>query len=244
MLYQIASFLRTVYSRGQLNGCILVAEKGHSFIKTEPEKVLNNFNITLKKPSDFEISLQKERINVIEVLDGQLITNKIQGNIKLEGGKAYPSVSDDILKIVVVNRYHEAPVAIAFIKNFGLKRGAIASSVTHDSHNIIAVGTDDESICQVVNAIIAQRGGLAATDGSHAHVLGLPVAGLMSIESCEIVGAKYEQLSLMAKDLGSPLGSPFMSLSFMALLVIPSLKLSDKGLFDGERFEFCDLEII
>ena len=229
----------------------LVAENGHSFIKTEPEKILNNFNITAKKHSDFEISLQKGRINVIEVLDGQLITNKIQGNIKLEGGKAYPvpigdagSVSDDILKIVVVNRYHEAPVAVAFIKNFGLKRGAIASSVAHDSHNIIAVGADDESICQVVNAIIAQRGGLAATDGSHVHVLGLPVAGLMSIESCEIVGAKYEQLSKMAKDLGSTLGSPFMSLSFMALLVIPSLKLSDKGLFDGERFEFCDLEII
>jgi adenine deaminase len=221
----------------------LVAENGHSFIVTEPEKVLNNFNIKSKKPTDFEISLQKELVNVIECLDGQLITNKIQGKIILKDGKGGPSVLDDILKVVVVNRYFDAPVAVAFIKNFGLKQGAIASSVAHDSHNIIAVGVDDESICTVVNAIIAEKGGLGATTGVHTEVLGLPVAGLMSPESCEIVAAKYEHLVKMAKDLGSTLGSPFMSLSFMALLVIPNLKLSDKGLFDGDKFVFSPLEV-
>ena len=220
----------------------LVAENGHSFITTEPEKILNNFNIQPKKPSDFEITLQNDLINVIECLDGQLITNKIQGKILLKDGKGGPSVLDDILKVVVVNRYFDAPVAVAFIKNFGLKKGAIASSVAHDSHNIIAVGVDDASICAVVNAIIAEKGGLGATDGTHTEVLGLPVAGLMSTESCEIVAAKYERLVKTAKDLGSTLGSPFMSLSFMALLVIPNLKLSDKGLFDGEKFVFCSLE--
>jgi adenine deaminase len=221
----------------------LVAENGQSFIKTEPEKVLNNFNIKPKKPSDFEVSLQKDLVNVIECLDGQLITNKIQGKILLKDGKGAPSVLDDILKVVVVNRYFDAPVAVAFIKNFGLKQGAIASSVAHDSHNIIAVGVDDASICAVVNAIIAEKGGLGATDGTHTEVLGLPVAGLMSTESCEIVAAKYEHLVKMAKDLGSTLGSPFMSLSFMALLVIPNLKLSDKGLFDGDKFVFNALEV-
>jgi adenine deaminase len=220
----------------------LVAENGHSFITTEPEKILNNFNIEAKKPSDFEITLQNDLVNVIECLDGQLITNKIQGKILLKDGKGGPSVLDDILKVVVVNRYFDAPVAVAFIKNFGLKHGAIASSVAHDSHNIIAVGVDDASICAVVNAVIAEKGGLGATDGIHTEVLGLPVAGLMSTESCEIVASKYEHLVKMAKDLGSTLGSPFMSLSFMALLVIPNLKLSDKGLFDGDKFVFCPLE--
>jgi adenine deaminase len=221
----------------------LVAENGHSFIQTEPEKTLNNFNIAAKKPSDFEITLVNDLVNVIECLDGQLITNKVQGKILIKDGKATPSVSDDILKVVVVNRYFDAPVAVAFIKNFGLKKGAIASSVAHDSHNIIAVGVDDTSICAVVNAIIAEKGGLGATDGMHTEVLGLPVAGLMSTESCEIVASKYEHLVKMAKDLGSTLGSPFMSLSFMALLVIPNLKLSDKGLFDGDKFVFCPLEV-
>jgi adenine deaminase len=219
----------------------LVAENGRSFITTEPEKVLNNFKIKPKKPSDFEISLQKDLVNVIQCLDGQLITNKIQGKILLKDGKGGPSVLDDILKVVVVNRYFDAPVAVAFIKNFGLKKGAIASSVAHDSHNIIAVGVDDASICAVVNAVISEKGGLGATDGIHTEVLGLPVAGLMSTESCEIVASKYEHLVKMAKDLGSTLGSPFMSLSFMALLVIPNLKLSDKGLFDGDKFVFTPI---
>ena len=224
----------------------MVAQRGRSFIYTEPETIVNNFNISSKKPADFILSFsigippkKNKNINVIEVLDGQLITNKINGQITIRNGKAYPSVKNDILKIAVVNRYQEAPVAIAFIKNFGLKRGAIASSVAHDSHNIIVVGVDDKSICQAVNALINCKGGLSVSDGKNINVLPLPVAGLMSNESCEIVAAKYTKLVHIARDLGSTLTSPYMSLSFMALLVIPSLKLSDKGLFDGEKFEFC-----
>jgi adenine deaminase len=220
-----------------------VAEKGRSLLKTSPEKIINNFNIEAKAVSDFKITLKKKHINIIEVLDGQLITNKIIGNVLLSKNIATPSVFDDILKIVVVNRYTDAPIAVAFIKNFGLKRGAIASSVAHDSHNIIAVGVDDKAICRAVNALIKNKGGLSAIDGRKTLVLPLPVAGLMSNESCASVGKKYTKLVAMARSMGSTLTSPYMSLSFMALLVIPSLKLSDKGLFDGSKFEFCAIEV-
>ena len=220
----------------------LVSEKGRDYIKTEPERLVNNFKIGHKKPSDFELLLNKTEINVIEVLDRQLITKIFEGKINIENGIATPSVSEDILKIAVVNRYSEAPVATAFIKNFGLKRGAIASSVAHDSHNIIVVGVNDEAMCQAVNAIIDHKGGLSATDGERTEVLPLPIAGLMSDDSAEVVAAKYAHLVEMARGLGSTLTSPFMSLSFMALLVIPRLKLSDKGLFDGEKFQFCPIE--
>lgn len=221
----------------------LVAEKGQCLFETTPERVINHFNIGLKKPVDFEIPLATPNVHVIEVLDGQLITNKITGTLETRGDVFCPSVKDDNLKLVEVNRYREAPVAVGFIKNFGLVKGALASSVAHDSHNIIAVGVDDDAICQVVNAVIAEKGGLGATDGQKVAVLGLPVAGLMSTDPCEVVAEKYETLVKIAKEeLGSTLGSPFMSLSFMALLVIPSLKLSDKGLFDGLAFEFCPVE--
>ena len=220
-----------------------VAENGQSFIKTEPEGIVNNFNISIKKPFDFNIILKNDSINVIEVLDGQLITNKILGKVLIENGNAVSNLADDILKIVVVNRYFDAPIAVAFIKNFGLKRGAIASSVAHDSHNIIAVGVDDASICRAVNLLIEHQGGLSAVDGEKEDVLALPIAGLMSPEPCEMVAEKYTRLVNMSRNMGSALRSPYMSLSFMALLVIPRLKLSDKGLFDGERFEFCPLEV-
>jgi adenine deaminase len=143
---------------------------------------------------------------------------------------------------VVVNRYANTPPAVAFIKGFGLKKGALGSTVAHDSHNIIAVGVTDKAICKVVNALIKKRGGLAAFDGEKTAILPLPIAGLMSPDSCEIVAEQYESLVKMTKEMGSTLGSPFMSLSFMALLVIPSLKLSDKGLFDGSSFQFCSVE--
>ena len=220
-----------------------MAENGQSFIKTEPEGIVNNFNISLKKPSNFNIILKNDNINLIEVLDGQLITNKILGKVLVENGNAVSNIANDILKIVVVNRYFDAPVAVAFIKNFGLNRGAIASSVAHDSHNIIAVGVDDASICRAVNLLIEHQGGLSAVDGEKEEVLALPIAGLMSPEPCEMVAEKYTRLVNMSRNMGSALRSPYMSLSFMALLVIPRLKLSDKGLFDGERFEFCPLEV-
>jgi adenine deaminase len=222
----------------------LVAQNGQSLIKTKREKIVNNFNCAIKKPSDFELILNKKQVNVIQVLDGQLITNKIKGTIKLnKQQKATPSVKDDILKIVVVNRYANTPPAVAFIKGFGLKMGALGSTVAHDSHNIIAVGVNDKAICKVVNALINKKGGLAAFDGSKAAILPLPIAGLMSPAPCEVVAERYENLVAMTKEMGSTLGSPFMSLSFMALLVIPSLKLSDKGLFDGSTFQFCPVEI-
>ena len=172
---------------------------------------------------------------VIECLDGQLITNK------LSFPKHEVLPQNDILKIVVVNRYQAAPIAISFIKNFGLKKGAIASSVAHDSHNIIAVGVNDEEICNAINLIIANKGGLSAVNSADQIILPLPIAGLMSNEDAWKVAKEYTQLDNFSKQvLGSTLRAPFMSLSFMALLVIPHLKLSDKGLFNGDTFSFCD----
>ncbi|MCC6584196.1 MAG: adenine deaminase [Chitinophagales bacterium] len=222
----------------------LVAKNGTSFIETSPEKIVNNFDIDFIEAIDFEIQLEHTKVKVIEVIDGQLITKTHIGNILLDAqGNAVSNMEDDILKVAVINRYYDTPVAVAFIKNFGLKRGALASSVAHDSHNIIVVSADDESMSKAANAIIEERGGLSVTDGAITKILGLPVAGLMSTDSCEVVGEKYTELVKFAKEIGCTLHSPFMSLSFMALLVIPQLKLSDKGLFDGEKFEFCDLEV-
>jgi adenine deaminase len=145
------------------------------------------------------------------------------------------------LKVVVVNRYTAAAPAIAFIKNFNLKRGAIASSVAHDSHNIIAVGADDESIARAVNMIIDARGGVAAVDKDNTRLVALPVAGIMSAADGYAVAREYREIDHFAKAMGSTLSAPFMTLSFMALLVIPSLKLSDKGLFDGNEFAFKEV---
>ena len=215
-----------------------------SLIETQPEVIVNNFDIDFKEASNFEIQLAHTKINAIEVIDGQLITKTHIGNILLDtDGNAISNIEEDILKIAVINRYYNVPVAVAFIKNFGLKRGALASSVAHDSHNIIVVGVDDESMCKATNAIIEEKGGLSVTDGNETKVLPLPVAGLMSIDSCEVVAENYLQLVKSAKEIGCTLHSPFMSLSFMALLVIPSLKLSDKGLFNGDIFQFCPIEV-
>jgi adenine deaminase len=234
----------------------LVAENGKSKIKTAKSKVINNFSCRKKKPGDFSMKgvsayektvsnwLQKKgseslKIAVIEALDGQLITNRIEAGIDYDDQEWFTSsIKDDILKIVVVNRYNDAPVAKAFVKNFGLKKGAIASSVAHDSHNIVAVGVDDESICQAVNLIIDQEGGVSCVNDDLEMIVPLPVAGLMSNEDGYKVAEQYSLIDKAAKDAGSTLGSPFMTLSFMALLVIPHLKLSDLGLFDGDKFEF------
>jgi len=221
-----------------ING-ILVAENGKSLIQlphTYTPQLINNFSCSIKQPSQFSsehsIPLHTDA-PVIEALDGQLITNKIIGN-----KKGTIIIDEDILKIAVVNRYADAPVAIAYIKNFGLKRGAIASSVAHDSHNIIAVGTSDESICHAVNSIIQYKGGVSLFSNEKSMVLPLPVAGLMSDKDGYTVAEKYSAIDKAAKQLGSTLSAPYMTLSFMALLVIPHLKLSDKGLFDGDAFKF------
>lgn len=174
---------------------------------------------------------------VIEALDGQLITNKLLLPPTITNGQISSDVAADVLKMVVVNRYNPAPVARALVKNFGLKSGAIASSVAHDSHNIIAVGVDDESLCRAINQIVVAKGGVSVA-GSADSVLPLPVAGLMSAADGHTVAAAYTAIDHAAKALGSTLAAPFMTLSFMALLVIPHLKLSDMGLFDGDRFGF------
>lgn len=255
---------------------LLVAENGVSLIApTEPATAavagtINNFKATPRTAGDFVYPLDKwgeqenvEQVYVIEALDGQLITNRLVvpvADTLPKDGCLHANPEKDLLKIVVVNRYIDAPVAKSFIRNFGLRRGAIASSVAHDSHNIVAVGVDDESICRAINLVIAQKGGLSCVDpgtgaaaasgaapasgaasaGAAASgaelILPLPVAGLMSPDDGYQVAASYTALDHRAKAMGSTLGAPFMTLSFMALLVIPHLKLSDMGLFDGDKF--------
>ena len=228
--------IQATYVRGQK-----VAENGKSLIPRIKNEVINNFSTSLKTPTDFQISGLGEKVRVIEALDGQLITPEVEGKIILKNGLAESNPEQDILKITVVNRYQDAPPAIAFIKNFGLKSGAIASSVGHDSHNIIAVGLDDASICSAVNLLIEAKGGISAVWGDQKEVLPLPVGGIMSPEDGYEVAAAYTRIDRLAKEMGSTLNSPFMTLSFMALLVIPDLKLSDKGLFDGKKFEFTEV---
>lgn len=223
-----------------INGS-LVAENGKSFITTEKAPIVNNFNCSLKHASDFKLKNESERIRVIECLDGQLITNELCVNSFSVAGLEESNIEQDILKMAVVNRYSDAPVAKAFIKNVGLKQGAIASCVAHDCHNIVVVGTNDEDMCKAVNLIIKAKGGISLVKGSEEMVLELPIAGIMTNQAAEEVAEAYTKIDRRAKALGSKLRAPYMSLSFMALLVIPELKLSDKGLFNGKRFEFTDV---
>jgi len=219
----------------------LVAENGKSKIKSQKSKIINHFSCSLKKVEDFSFPFtihDSPFTPVIEALDGQLITNKISYEPKVINGKLESDIEDDILKIVVVNRYKKAPVAKAFIKNFKLLRGAIASSVAHDSHNIVAVGVDDESLCRAVNLVIEQKGGVSCVNNKTEMIVPLPVAGLMSNEDGYVVAEQYSSIDKAVKEAGSTLSAPFMTLSFMALLVIPHIKLSDKGLFDGDSFNF------
>jgi len=221
----------------------LVAKNGESFIKSVPFDILNNFNTDKKKIEDFRVASSSSKIRVIEALDGELVTNEIQCNSKIIDRNLVSNIKEDVLKMTVVNRYQNSKPSIAFIKNFGIKRGAIASSVGHDSHNIIAIGTSDEFICKAVNLLIQHKGGICAINETTEKVVALPIAGIMSDQPAEIIGKSYAELDAMAKKMGSTLRAPFMSLSFMALLVIPSLKLSDQGLFDGTTFKFTSLEI-
>ena len=221
----------------------LVAKNGESFIKSVPFNILNNFDTDKKKVTDFRFDSNAEKIRVIEALDGELVTNQIEASSFIENGNLVSNTKTDVLKMTVVNRYKSDVPAIAFIKNFGIKEGAIASSVGHDSHNIIAIGVSDEAICKAVNLIIENKGGVCAVNKTEEKIVSLPVAGIMSDLSAEEIGKSYAELDKMAKQMGSKLRAPYMSLSFMALLVIPSLKLSDKGLFDGTSFKFTSLEI-
>jgi len=220
----------------------LVAENGISFIPHIEEGTINQFNATFIQGKDLSLSVndyptQNGNIPVIEAIDGQLITHCLWLAPSIENEFLVSNTQTDTLKIVVYNRYFKAPPKIAFIKNFGFQEGAIASTVAHDSHNIIAVGVDDESIARAINLVIQEKGGVSCVSAHDEKILGLPVAGLMSNEDPYEIAANYTIIDKMSKQLGSSLGSPFMTLSFMALLVIPHLKLSDKGLFDGYQFK-------
>ncbi|WP_088323769.1 adenine deaminase [Polaribacter tangerinus] len=225
-----------------INGTI-VAKNGVSFVEHVDFELLNNFNAHKKIEKDFSFQSSVNKIRVIEALDGELVTNQIEASTLIKEGNLVSNTSTDILKMTVVNRYKNEKPAIAFIKNFGIKEGAIASSVGHDSHNIIAIGASDKAICDAVNLIIDNKGGICAVTETKTKVVPLPVAGIMSNKSAQEIGKSYAELDKMAKLMGSTLRAPYMSLSFMALLVIPSLKLSDKGLFDGNTFKFTSLEI-
>ena len=220
----------------------LVAENGQSNIVTKKSGIINRFNCDPIEKNDIQIHRPvKREMEIIEALDGQLITNKYLQNVEqlVSDDKEMTSNTDiDILKIIVVNRYSHIKVAVAFIKNFGLKSGALASSVAHDSHNIVAVGVDDGDICAAVNLVIQHKGGVSFVSDDAEMIVPLPVAGLMSNEDGYQVAEQYSLIDKAVKYAGSTLSAPFMTLSFMALLVIPHLKLSDLGLFDGDKFEF------
>jgi len=219
----------------------MVAENGSCILNQKQHHIINNFNCKEKSPNDFQILANGKIMNVMEAIDGQLITQPSKSPVNEMGGCAVADVEKDILKIAVVNRYRDAKPALAFIKNFNLKSGAIASTVAHDSHNIIAVGVDDESISRAVNLLIKNKGGLSVVNNQDEIVLPLPIAGLMSDLSCDEIGNLYSILDKKVKSMGCTLRAPYMTLSFMALLVIPKLKLSDLGLFDGEKFCFVEL---
>lgn len=221
----------------------IVAENGRSRLPRKPPQIINRFAATPLKPRDFSVPDKKRAVNIIDVMDGQLITRRSQERLEAANDHLVSDIGKDIIKIAVVNRYEHQKPALGFVRNFNLKQGAIAGSIGHDSHNIIAVGTTDEEICGAVNLIMEKKGGICALwDAKNIReTLPLPIAGLMSHEDFETVADRYTRLDRLAKEMGSTLHAPFMTLSFMALLVIPEIKLSDRGLFDGTRFEFMDL---
>jgi len=220
----------------------LVADDGKCAFITQEAPVINNFNTSKKSVADFQITTDKSEMQVIKAINGEIVTDTIWAKVKHENGFVVSDPDRDILKMTVVNRYENQAPAIAFINNFNLKHGAIASCVGHDSHNIIAVGVDDESITRAVNLIIDNKGGISAVSKETEHVLALPVAGIMTHADGPTVAAQYLEIdNMVKKQLGTQLVAPFMTLSFMALLVIPQLKLSNLGLFDGSKFEFTPL---
>jgi adenine deaminase len=219
-----------------------VAEDGAPRIERVESPIANVFAAQPKQAADFACPAKGRRIRIIEAEEGQLVTGEAAVPARVEDEQAVSDPSRDVLKLAVVNRYAEAEPAIGFVRGFGLTRGAIASSVAHDSHNIIAVGTSDEAMARVINRIIDHQGGIGAVDGDEALTLPLPIAGLISDQPYDEVARQYIRLNAFAQQrLGSAMDAPFMTLSFMALLVIPQLKLSDKGLFDGTAFEFVDV---
>jgi len=228
--------IKATYIKGQK-----VAGNGKTAINSIAEIPINAFNATPITANDIVVKAKGKMIKVQKAIDGQLITELLTVKAKVRDGNVESDIENDILKMVVLNRYQPSAPAVGFIHNFGLKHGAIASTVAHDSHNIIAVGISDEEIVKVVNALINSNGGVCATYNNEIQLLKLSLAGLMSDNDGYNVALQYNLLDKTAKKLGCQLVAPFMTLSFMALLVIPSIKLSDRGLFDGNRFELTNL---
>jgi len=226
-----------------------VYDDGKVLFPIEKISAKNVFNRNKISIEDIKISLphadnrreQRRNIRVIVVQDGELVTGQELALAKVEDDNLVSDSDRDILKLVVLSRYKNDPVQIGFIKNIGLKKGAIASSIAHDSHNIIAVGTTDKDIVEAVNRLVENKGGIVVGTAGDLHDLPLEVAGLMSIRSGEEVASRYKLLNEEARKLGTSLKSPFMTLAFMSLLVIPEFKLGDKGLFDVIKFEFVEL---
>ena len=220
---------------------VLVAKAGKPLLSSLPVPTINNFSATTKQTTEFCIPAKGTKVRVIAAFDKNLITKEKLLPAHIQNGEVTADLERDVLKLTVVNRYQNVHPAVGLIQNFGLKRGAIASSVAHDSHNIVAVGTSDEELCTAVNGIIDAKGGIAVVENSSIQVLALPIAGLMSDADGYMVAKQYAQINAEVKKLGSQLLAPFMTLSFMALLVIPDLKLSDRGLFSGKDFQFVSL---
>jgi adenine deaminase len=219
----------------------LVAENGKTLIQSVEEPPVNFFHARKISPDELRVEAKGSSIRVIEALEGQLITHELKAASSLMDGAVVSNTGQDILKLVVMNRYTPSSPAVGFINGFGLNTGAIASTVAHDSHNIIAVGVNDEDIAAAINALVDSKGGICCIDGDGTHLLPLPVAGLMSNQDGYETARRYEMIDQKARNLGSKLAAPFMTLSFMALLVIPEFKLSDKGLFNGQSFSFASI---
>lgn len=220
-----------------------VFENGKSKIRKIESEIVNKFNASKIKSDDIKVINETEKINVIKAINGEIVTDSFISDSKSDNDFIEADIKNDILKLVIVERYNNNKPAVAFINGFGLKSGAIASTVAHDSHNIIATGVNDEEIVKAINLLIDSKGGVCAVNGSENCLLELPIAGLMSGEDVETVAKNYQKADELAKRSGSTLDAPFMTLSFMALLVIPTLKLSDKGLFDGKNFKFTSLQV-
>ena len=203
-------------------------------------KPVNHFNCRPVKERDIMVSNQHGDIRIIVASEGELLTSEIRSSAG-ESGFVVPDLKNDILKIVVKDRYNDSPPATGFIKGFGLKKGAFASSIAHDSHNIISIGTNDEDIVKSINEIVRLKGGLAVSSENSIESIKLDIAGIMSTRSCEAIASDYENLNKLVKSMGCTMKAPFMILSFMALLVIPDLKIGDRGLFDVKKFEMVPL---
>ena len=221
-----------------------VAQHGISHIPEIPVKIMNRFNCDAITTEQIQVKSQSKKIKVIEAYNQQLVTGCVEVELPSVNGFLQSNTALDVIKIVVVNRYFNAPPSVAFIKNFGFKTGAIAGCIAHDSHNIVAIGVEDQYIVEAINAVIKEKGGISIASNSYSEVLPLPIAGIISPNQVADVGHAYQNLHIKAKELGCQLDAPYMSLSFMALLVIPSLKISDKGLFNGTKFEFTSLEAL